>query len=73
MKNNVKHPAVRASPKLDSRTRRKLREAKRNPVAEEMHKVHKPKTHKQRKRRLKDVAYDDLKTWKESDDSQQDD
>lgn len=65
MKNNVKHPAVRASPKLDSRTRRKLREAKRNPVAEEMHKVHKPKTHKQRKRRLKDVAYDDLKTWKE--------
>jgi len=70
---NIKHPAVRASPKLDSRTRRKLREAKRNPVAEEMHKVHKPKTHKQRKRRLKDVAYDDLKTWKESDDSQQDD
>jgi len=65
MKNNVKHPAVRASPKLDSRTRRKLREAKRNPVAEEMHRVHKPKTHKQRKRRLKDVAYDDLKTWKE--------
>lgn len=62
---NIKHPAVRASPKLDSRTRRKLREAKRNPVAEEMHKVHKPKTHKQRKRRLKDVAYDDLKTWKE--------
>lgn len=67
MKNNVKHPAVRASPKLDSRTRRKLREAKRNPVAEEMHKVHKPKTHKQRKRRLKDVAYDDLKTWKDGD------
>ena len=67
MKNNVKHPSVRASPKLDSRTRRKLREAKRNPVAEEMHKVHKPKTHKQRKRRLKDVAYDDLKTWKDGD------
>ena len=70
---NSQHPAVRASQKIDSQMKRKLREAKRNPVAEEMNKLHKPKTHKQRKRRLKDVAYDDLKTWKESDDSQQDD
>lgn len=50
--------------KLDNRLRRLLREAKRNPVAEEMHKYHKPKTHKQRKRSFKDIAFDDLNDWR---------
>lgn len=50
--------------KLDNRLRRLLREAKRNPVAEEMHKYHKPKTHKQRKRSFKDIAFDDLNEWR---------
>lgn len=54
------------SPKLDNRLRRLLREAKRNPVAEEMHKYHKPKTHKQRKRSFKDIAFDDLNDWKDN-------
>lgn len=52
--------------KLDSRMRRLLREVKRNPVAEEMHQYHKPKTHKQKKQRFKDIAHDDLKTWRDS-------
>lgn len=56
------------SPKLDNRLRRLLREAKRNPVAEEMHKYHKPKTHKQRKRSFKDIAFDDLREWEQSED-----
>lgn len=59
---------TKRSQKIDARTKRKLREAKRNPVAEEMHQYHKPKTHEQRKRRLKDVAFDDLKTWRENGD-----
>ncbi len=57
--------------KLDSRMRRLLRETKRNPVAEEMHKYHKPKTHKQKKQRFKDMSHDDLETWeKDADDNE---
>jgi hypothetical protein len=54
------------SHKLDKRLRRLLREVKRNPVAEEMHKYHKPKTHKQRKQSFKDIAFDDLNEWKDT-------
>lgn len=67
MSHKVRKDAVStANKKLDSRLRRLLREAKRNPVAEEMHKYHKPKTHKQRKRSFKDIAFDDLNEWKDN-------
>ena len=56
------------SPKIDKRLRRLLREVKRNPVAEEMNKLHKPKTHKQKKRSFKDKAYDDLEEWEKNSD-----
>ena len=64
MSHKVRKDAVStANKKLDSRLRRLLREAKRNPVAEEMNKVNKPKTFKQKKRAFKDKAFDDLDTW----------
>lgn len=69
MSHKVRNDAVStANKKLDSRLRRLLREAKRNPVAEEMHKLHKPKTHKQKKQRFKDMAFDDLKSWNNGED-----